>query len=125
MVQDRVQDKDTLRKFSPKNFFCKKPLNVMFGGEIVEKKSPFKKNFVFGKFLIQDRVQDKVRLRKCSPKIFFCKKPLNVMFDGEIVRKKNFALRKFLVQDRVQDKVQDKVGLGKFSPKKSFFCKKP
>ena len=44
------------------------------------------------------------------------------MFDGEIVKKKfpfkkNFGLRKLLVQDRVQDKVQDKVGLGKFSPK--------
>ena len=42
------------------------------------------------------------------------------MFDGEIVKKKfpfkkNFGIRKFLVQDRVQDKVQDKVGLRKFS----------
>ena len=51
------------------------------------------------------------------------------MFDGEIVKrnfpfKKNFGLRKFLVQDRVQDKVQDKVQLKKFLPN-FFFCKKP
>ena len=55
------------------------------------------------------------------------------MFNGDIVKKKfpfkkNFGLRKFLVQDRVQDrvqdKVQDKVGLRKLSPK-TFFCKKP
>ena len=46
------------------------------------------------------------------------------MFDGEIVKKnfplkKNFGLRKFLVQD----KVQDKVGLRNFSPK-TFFLQK-
>ena len=43
------------------------------------------------------------------------------MFGGEIVNKKfpfkkNFKLRKSLVQDRVQDKVKNKFGLGKFSP---------
>ena len=48
------------------------------------------------------------------------------MFDGEIVKKKflfkkNFGLRKLLVQDRVQDKVQDKVGLRKFAPKIFFW----
>ena len=57
-----------------------------------------------------------------------CLGPSNVMFDGEIVKKKfplkkNFGLRKYLVQDRVQDKVQDKVGLRKFSPK-NFFLQK-
>ena len=40
------------------------------------------------------------------------------MFDGEIVKtkfpfRKNFALGKFLVQDRVQVKVQDKAELSK------------
>ena len=46
----------------------------MFGGEIVKKKFPFKKNFGLGKFLVQDRVQDKVGLWKFSPKnVFFAK----------------------------------------------------
>ena len=51
----------------------------MFGGEIVKKNLPFKKNFGLRKFLFQDRVQDKVQdkvgLGKFSPKNFFFKKP--------------------------------------------------
>ena len=67
----RSKTKLDLENFHQKIFFCKKPLNVMFDGEIVNKKFPFKKNFGLGKYL----VQDKVGLRKFSPKTFFCKKP--------------------------------------------------
>ena len=42
LVQDRVlyrvQDKVGLRKFSSNFFFCKKPQNVMFDGDIVKNK---------------------------------------------------------------------------------------
>ena len=45
LVQDRVQDKVGLRKFSPKKFFPQKALKCHVWWRNCEKKIPFKKNF--------------------------------------------------------------------------------
>ena len=86
----------------------------MFGGEIV-------KILLKLQDRVQDRVQDKFGFGKFAPIFFFfLQKALKCHVWWRNCEKnpfkKNFALRKSLVQDREQEKVQDKVGLGKFSP---------
>ena len=129
-VQDKVQDKFGLEKIFTNFFFFWKKLKMSCLMEILWKKNPFKNNVGLKKSLVQDifqdKVQDKFGLGKLLP-FFFCKS-LKMSCLMEILWKnpfkRNFGLKKSLVQDIFQDKVQDKTWLGKFSPI-SFFCKKP